>query len=319
MTGARTERPASTARTSAGQMLRQNVVAWYWASRPFTLSASIVPVLVGSALAFKEGRASPGLFVLALVASVLVQVGTNLVDEYADHARPEGREKLLAPYKVIARGLLSGAAVKRGAIASFGAAAVVGLYLVSVTGWPILVTCLASVAVAYLYAGGPRPLGTLGLGQPLVFMFMGPVMVMGTYYVHARALTLDVLLLSVPVACTVTAILATNDLRDMEEDRTAGKTSPVTLFGRQFGRWVCTFLVGIAFLWLLALAGAGRQGLLALLPLLALAQAVKMLRMAWRGQDRPALAVALKQAARLHGWFGLLLAAGVALSRFGTF
>ena len=304
---------------SAWEKIRLHVHAWYWASRPFTLTASVVPVLVGSALAFQEGLASLHLFILVLLGSVLVQVGTNLVDEYTDQARPEGGQKLLAPYKVIALGLLSSGAVRLGALVSFGMATAIGLYLVLVIGWPILAICLASLAVAYLYAAGPRPLGSLALGWPLVFLFMGPVMVLGTYYVHTRALTLEVLWLSMPVAFLVTAILVANDLRDLEEDRVAGKITPVTLLGRPFGRWIWVSLVIAAFAVVVALATVGGQSLLLLLPLLALPQAGKVLQTFLRGEDRATLAMALRESAGLHWWLGLLLAAGVGLARFTSF
>jgi len=289
---------------------------WYRASRPFTLSASIVPVLVGSALAFREGQFSLGLFALVLLASLLVQITANLVDEYSDHARPEGNEKLLAPYKVIALGLLSSRAVKWGAAVCFGTATVIALFLISVAGWPVLAICLAAAAVAYFYSAGPRPLGTIGLGHPLVFLFMGSVMVLGTYYVQTRTFTVGALWFSLPVACTVTAILVANDLRDLEEDNAAGKITPVTLFGRRFGRWEWTLLVVAAFLAVIALAVAGGQLPMALLSLLALPQAVSALRAVWHGQERSELALALRASARLHGLLGLLLAIGVALGRF---
>lgn len=289
---------------------------WYRASRPFTLSASAVPVLVGSSLALQEGRFSPGLFILVLLASVLVQVTTNLVDEYSDHSRPEGKEKLLAPYKVIALGLLSSTAVRRGAAVCFGVAAAIGIFLTIVVGWPILVICLASAAVAYFYSASPRPLGTIGLGQPLVFIFMGPVMVLGAYYVHTQTFTLPALWLSLPVGFTVTAILAANDLRDLEEDRTAGKTTVVTLLGRRFGRWEWTFLVAAAYLGVIIMAVTGLLHPLALVALLTLPWAVATGRAVWREGGRVELALALRMSARLHGYFGLLLAAGVVIGRF---
>ncbi|MDO8491585.1 MAG: 1,4-dihydroxy-2-naphthoate octaprenyltransferase, partial [Dehalococcoidia bacterium] len=236
------------------EQLRRQAVAWYWASRPFTLSASVVPVLVGSALAFRQGKADPFLFVLLLLGSVLVQITANLVDEYADDARPEGKGKLLAPYKVIALGRLSRTAVRRGAMVTFAVATGVGIYLTGVAGWPVLAICLAGAATAYFYAAGPRPLGTLGLGQPLVFIFMGPAMVVGAYFVQARFFNIEALWLSLPVGLAVTAILAANDLRDLEEDRQAGKLTPVTLLGRGFGRGEWMFLVAAAFLSVVALA-----------------------------------------------------------------
>ncbi len=310
--------------TTTGEPLRKTTSGqrpgklrvWWSAARPFTLSAAVAPVLVGSALAFEEGAFNLGLAVLVLAASLLVQVATNLVDEYSDHGRPEGTGKLLAPYKVIALGLLSSAAVKRGALACFAVAGAIGLYLTIVAGWPILALAAASAAVAFFYAGGPRPLGGLALGQPLVFVFMGPVMVLGAYYVQSQAFTLRALWLSLPVACTVTAILAANDLRDLEEDVAAGKRTPVTLFGRLFGRWEWTMLVAGAFLVIAALAALGEIGPLAALSLLALPQAIRASRTVWRGRERPELAKALPATSRLHLHLGVLLAIGVALGRW---
>jgi 1,4-dihydroxy-2-naphthoate octaprenyltransferase len=128
---------------------------WFLAARPFTLPASVVPILVGSALAFRHDEASLLRFVLALLGSLLVQAGVNFVDEYSDHDRPAGAHKHLAPYKVLARGELTPRAVRAGTIVVFGVATLIGIYFIAVAGWVILAVCLASVAVAYFYAGGP--------------------------------------------------------------------------------------------------------------------------------------------------------------------
>lgn len=301
---------------STWERIRWYAGVWYWAARPFTLTASIVPILVGSALAFQEERAVLHLFVLALIASVLVQIGTNLTDEFSDDAIPESRgQKLIAPYKVIALGLLSNKTVKLGAVLSFALATGIGLYIVAVAGWPILFIALASLVVAYLYAGGPKPLGTVGLGNPLVFVFMGPVMVIGAHYVHVREITMDAFLVSVPVACLVTAILVANDLRDLEEDRVAGKTTPVTLFGRPFVRLLFTALVVGAFVAAPVLATIGGLGLWLLLSGVALYPAYGSLRKIWGEESRPSFAVAMRNSARLHWWFGVMFAAGLALGR----
>ena len=286
---------------------------WIRASRPFTLPGAIAPVLVGTALAFSQGKGNFWLFLLVLIASLLIQTATNLVDEYSDHSRPEGKKKLLAPYKVIALGLLSSAAVKRGAMTCFGIATAIGIYLIVHSGWPILVLCVASIAVAYFYSAGTIPLGKMGLGQPLVFVFMGPVMVMGSYFVQTKSFTADSLWLSIPMGCTVTAILAANDLRDFEEDRHGSKRTPITAFGLNFGRWEWAILVLAAYLAVIAMAVLKILPVTSLLSLLALPLALTAFKLMRKGRERPELAPALPATAKFHGLFGLLLAAGIVL------
>ena len=127
----------------------QKARVWYRAIRPFTLSASVVPVVVGNALAWHYGTFRWWLFALTLLGSVLVQSGTNLIDEYADHVHGGSTgQKIQAPYKVIALGLLAPRTVFWGALTCFGVAALIGIYLVLRTGWPLALICLASLAVA---------------------------------------------------------------------------------------------------------------------------------------------------------------------------
>ena len=292
-----------------------SLTSWLWAIRPFTLPASIVPVLVGTALAFRDGYFDGWRFVLTLLGSVLVQVGTNLVDEYTDHEKAGGQGKLLAPYKVIALGLLSPRAVRAGAILSFGLATGIGFSLVLSTHWALLLFCAASLAVAYGYSAGPIPLGDVGLGQPLVFMFMGLLMVIATYYVQTITLTIQALLAALPVACLVTAILVVNDLRDVEEDRQTGKITPVSRFGVRFGLGTFLLLVAGAYLSLLLWVVARPALFPMLLVLLALPQAYSTTRLLWSGETRATLNQALRGSAQLHLQFGVLLALGLVLSR----
>jgi 1,4-dihydroxy-2-naphthoate octaprenyltransferase len=289
--------------------------SWLRAIRPFTLPASIVPVLVGTALAFRDGSFKSWRFALTLLGSMLVQVGTNLVDEYTDHERAGSQGKLLAPYKVIALGLLSPQAVRGGAVLSFGMATVIGFYLVLVTNWALLPFCAASLLVAYGYSAGPMPLGNVGLGQPLVFIFMGLLMVMATYYVQTATLTRQALLAAWPVACLVTAILVVNDLRDIEEDRQTGKITPVSRFGVGFGLGTFLLLVGGAYLSVLIWVLAQPALYPVLLVLLALPQAYSTIRLIRFGETRATLNQALRGSAQLHLHVGVLLALGLVISR----
>jgi 1,4-dihydroxy-2-naphthoate octaprenyltransferase len=295
--------------------MAQPLVSWFWAIRPFTLPASVVPILVGTALAFHDGRFDGRHFVLTLLGSLLVQIGTNLVDEYSDHVKRGSEAKLLAPYKVIALGLLSPKAVRAGAILSFGVATAIGLYLVVAAGWPLLLFCVASLAVAYGYSAGPLPLGNVGLGQPLVFVFMGLLMVMATYYVQTNTLTCQALLAALPVACLVTAILVANDLRDIDEDRQVGKVTPVSRFGRQFGRRTFLLLVVGAHVSVLLWVAARPALFPVLLVLLALPKALTTMRLIKASDSRITLNQALRGSAQLHLQFGVLLALGLVISR----
>ena len=291
-------------------------VSWFWATRPFSLTASITPVLVGSALAATVGAIDWLLYWLALTGSIAIQIGTNLTDEYSDHRKSGGVGKFLAPHKVIQRGLLSERAVGFGMAAAFGYGIAAGLVIVAHVGWPILAVGLASVAAAYLYAGGPKPLGTLGLGEPVVFVFMGPLMVMASYYVQREALTWASFYVSLPVAFIVTAILHVNNLRDISEDLEAGKRSIAAAIGVTPSRWLYAAFLASAYLSIAAVAVAGVVSPWALLGLAPLPWAVGAARALFVAEERGAMNRLLVRSAKLHGWTGIALAAGLYASSF---
>jgi 1,4-dihydroxy-2-naphthoate octaprenyltransferase len=287
----------------------QKAAVWYRAIRPFTLSASVVPVVVGNALAWHYGTFRWWLFVLVLLGSVLVQCGTNLIDEYADHVHGgSAGHKIQAPYKVIALGLLAPRAVFWGALTCFGIATLIGIFLVLRTGWPLALICLASLAVAYGYSAGPWPLGNFGLGEPLVFVFMGPVMVLSSFYVQVQALYWVVFWLSVPVGCLVTAILVVNNLRDRDEDQQSGKVTLVTRWGRRPAIWLYDVLLLVAFSSVVVLVLSGLGAWIWLAPLLSLPRGIAVTKMVQYGTERAILHQALQGTAKLHLQFGLLLA-----------
>ncbi len=286
---------------------------WFVAARPHTLSASVVPVAVGSALAAADGAFGWGLFLLCVVGAVLVQVGANFTDEYADHDATASAHKYLAPHKVIARGLLSHGAVRLGALAVFGAATLIGIWLVWKTGWPLLVVCLVSLAVAYAYSAGPLPLGDYAAGEALVFVIMGPVMVGASYYVQAGDFSWGTLWAALPVGALVSAILVVNNLRDEEEDRRNGRRTLVTVFGAAPVRAAYLGLLLLAFGSPLAAILLGEAGPWLALPWLTLPPALRVALLVSRGRERDTLHRALKSTSALHLLFGLALTAGLLL------
>src|SRR6185503_15872793 len=150
----------------------------------------------------------------ALAGALLIQIATNLANDYFDFVKGADTSARVGPVRVTQAGLLSPDAVKRGMIVALVAALLVGIYLVSVGGWPIVVIGLASLACAVGYTAGPFPLAYLGLGDLFVFVFFGLVAVSGTYYVQALDFSAESFLAGAAVGALSTAILVVNNLRD---------------------------------------------------------------------------------------------------------
>ena len=283
---------------------------WLLAIRVPTLSAAIVPVLVGSALAARAHHFNAPIFTVVLCAAILIQIGTNLTNDLFDFQKGADTGARLGPVRVVQAGLLTQKQVAVGSVLSFGLAILLGLYLVKVGGWPILAIGAAAVVSGIAYTGGPWPLGYHGLGDVFVFIFFGVIAVVGTFYLQAGDVTGAALLASFPVAMLVTAILVVNNLRDVDTDRMAGKRTLAVRLGREATQIQYTVLVlGAYFITsLMWLAGAATAW--AMLPWLTIPLAIGLVRGVWRGQGA-ALNLALRQTAGLHLCFGILLAAGL--------
>ena len=285
---------------------------WVLAARPQTLPAAVAPVVVGSAAAFAAGSFRWLPFLAALVGALLIQIGTNLANDYFDFRKGADTAERLGPVRVTQAGLLAPETVRNGMVVAFGAAALIGVYLIIVGGWPILVIGLLSIAAGVLYTGGPWPLGYNGLGDLFTFIFFGIVAVTATAYLHVGAVPPLAWAASIPVAMLVTAIIVVNNLRDIATDRAAGKRTLAVIIGARATRAEYVFFVIGAFLappifWLGGLAGPW-----VMLAWLAAPLAITPLRTMLTGEGR-ALNPALKGTARLHLAFGLLLALGMAV------
>lgn len=286
--------------------------AWVLAARPKTLAAAAAPVVVGAGLGGFHGifRLLP--VAAALAGALLIQIGTNLANDYYDFVKGTDTEERLGPLRVTQAGLIPPEEVRRGMLLTLGAAFAVGIYLAWVGGIPIVIVGLASLGCAVAYTGGPFPLAYNGLGDLFVFVFFGLVAVGGTYWVQALELPSDALLAGVAMGALNTAILVVNNLRDLETDARAGKHTLSVILGKGGTRIEYALLLGVSAA--VPVLGVARFGwppasLAALVGVLAMGAP---LRTVCRFQDPRQLNPALGQTARGVALYGVLLALGLA-------
>lgn len=282
------------------------------AIRPRTLTAAIAPVLVATAFAAANGIARFGAAAACLLSALLIQVGTNLANDYYDYQKGADNHERVGPQRVTQAGLVPPGTVKRWAFATFGAAAAVGIYLALLGGWPILLVGICSIASGWAYTGGPYPLGYHGLGDLFVMVFFGFVATLGTYWVQAGALPSALWLLAVPVGALATAILVVNNLRDRLTDAKAGKRTLAVRLGAGAAKAEYLLCLLAAFATPVLLAATGRARPWVLLPLAALPLVVPPLKLVL-GAEGPALNPALGGTARVQLAFAFLLALGLLL------
>ncbi len=208
---------------------------WLWAARPKTLGAAVAPVVVGTGMAVEAGVWHPLSAALALTGAVLIQIGVNFHNDYADYVQGADTQDRVGPLRVTQAGLVSPETMRRAAILVFGLAVLAGLYLIVRGGWPILIVGMASIGAALWYTAGRYSLAALGLADLFVFIFFGPVAVGGTYYVQALSLPLEVMVAGAGPGLLSIGILLVNNVRDEAEDRRAGKRTLVVRLGRRFG------------------------------------------------------------------------------------
>jgi 1,4-dihydroxy-2-naphthoate octaprenyltransferase len=221
---------------------------WLEATRPRTLPAAVAPVLVGSALAARDGAFHAAAALLCLGFALLVQIGANFANDYYDFVNGADTAARIGPRRAVASGLIAPEAMRLAMVAVFAAALAVGFGLVARGGPSMLLIGAASVACAVAYTGGPAPLGYLGFGDLLVFVFFGMVAVPTTYFVQTGRAAPGVFLAAVPIGLLAANILLVNNYRDAETDAAAGKRTLVVRWGRGFAR------IQFAVSWAIALA-----------------------------------------------------------------
>jgi len=282
--------------------------AWFLACRPKTLPVSLSPVVVGSAIAWHDTHALLWLPLLAAaLGAAFIQIGTNLFNDVGDFLRGTDTPDRLGPKRATAEGWLTPGAVKAGAWLCFALAFLCGIYLVWHGGWPIVAIGLASLAAGWAYTGGPKPIAYGPLGEFFVFIFFGLVAVGGSYYLQTLNLTPTALLAAALVGIHAAAVITVNNYRDHDGDARNGKNTLAVRLGRPATRWFYTAEMLAPYALLPLLGGLGWP---AVLPLLSLPLALRLIRRFHHEAPGPAFNAILAATAGLQLIFALLLAAG---------
>jgi 1,4-dihydroxy-2-naphthoate octaprenyltransferase len=284
---------------------------WLAGTRPRTLPAAVVPVLIGSGVAAGYGKFSAWRAALALLVALALQVGVNFANDYSDGIRgSDSAERRVGPVRLVGSKLAEPRQVKLAAFGCFLVACAAGLVLAAVTSWWLVLGGALAVLAAWFYTGGSRPYGYRGLGEVAVFVFFGVAAVAGTAYVQMGSLSWLGLAASIPAGLLACALLMVNNLRDIRSDTESGKRTLAVRMGDAHSRAAYLALVLVPFALGAAIAFARP---FALLMLLALPLAAAPIRAVRGGASGPALIATLGQTGRLQLAFGLAFTVGLAI------
>jgi len=288
--------------------------AWKTAARTHTLPAAVVPVVVGSGLAYGEGAFRWDAFLWALIGGLAIQVAANFSNDASDAKRGADSEGRLGPPRMVSLGLITAKQMWTATWLSIGVASISGVALTLIAGPLVLVIGIASVVAMLGYVGGPIPYGYRGFGEVFVFVFFGLVATVGSRYVHDMTAPLAAWLLAIPIGMLVTAILVANNYRDIDTDRAAGKRTLAVILGKERTRLLFAGLVYGAFPLIAVFAVARWTPFETLFAALLFPFAAGPVRIVYAKTGGAALIRALKLTAKLHLWTGVVLAAGAAVS-----
>ena len=284
------------------------VARWVQGARPRTLPAAVIPVIVGT-MAVRPGPILWGRMALAGVVSLGLQIGTNFANDYSDGIRGTD-EVRVGPVRLVGQKLASPSAVRAAAFASFAVAAVAGLLLCSLTTWLLVLPGVAAVAAGWLYTGGPRPYGYLGLGEIFVFAFFGLLATVGSAFVQQHSIPPVAWLAAIPVGLLATAMLEANNLRDIDGDVLSGKRTVAVRLGRDRAGWLFVGSYLGAAVGIVACAAFRSWALLAIIGLLS---AIPSCRLALSSESGRKLLPMLKASGQAQLLTGGLLALGLAV------
>lgn len=287
---------------------------WWRLMRPHTLTASFVPVIIGTAMALYYDSISIALFLAMLLASILIQAATNMFNEYYDYKRGLDTAHSVGIGGTIVRDGVKPSIVLNLALIFYLVALLLGIYICYESSWWIAVAGLVSMAVGYLYSGGPYPIANTPLGELFSGIFMGPVIILITFYIQTGTVTKESLYISFSIALFIGAINLANNIRDLEGDKASGRKTLAILLGRPLAILFLSGLFLLAFSWIIILVAINAVTAWVLLALLSIPKALQAARL-FKGKSRPIeMMPAMKASAQVNTYFGFLLTIGLLIA-----
>ncbi|MFD1425874.1 1,4-dihydroxy-2-naphthoate octaprenyltransferase [Kroppenstedtia sanguinis] len=305
------EHPSAT-----GPVTAKGWQIWWQLLRPHTLTASFVPVLIGTALAMSLTRIDIPLFLAMLIASILIQAATNMFNEYYDYKRGLDHEGSVGIGGAIVRHGVSPNTVMGIALTFCGVSVLLGIYICMESSWWLAAIGSVCIATGYLYTGGPLPIAYTPLGELVSGLFMGMGIILIAFFIQVGTLTLNSLLVSIPIAILVGAIMMANNIRDREGDEKNGRKTLAILLGHQGAVRFLTGMFIVSYLWVLLLVLIGEATPWILLVGLSLPKSIQAIRGFQGKTTNTEMAPSMKFTAQVNTLFGLLLAMGLFLSQW---
>ncbi|KSU64090.1 1,4-dihydroxy-2-naphthoate octaprenyltransferase [[Bacillus] enclensis] len=289
---------------------------WWQLTRPHTLTAAFVPVLLGTVLALQYTDVRISLFLAMLAASLLIQAATNMFNEYYDYKRGLDTEHSVGIGGAIVRNGVKPSTVMTIAFSFYGIALLLGFYIVVNSTWWLAVIGLICMAAGYFYTGGPMPIAYTPLGEIVAGLFMGLIIVLISFYIQTGNISTESILISVPVSILVGLILMANNIRDLDGDKENGRKTVAILLGKKGAIVLLGSMFFLTYAWTAGLVLFGDMSPWLLVSYLSIPKAVKATK-GFIGKTQPLeMMPAMKATAQTNTIFGFLLSIGLLIAYF---
>ncbi|MFD1066492.1 1,4-dihydroxy-2-naphthoate polyprenyltransferase [Oceanobacillus locisalsi] len=293
---------------------REGFHKWWRLMRPHTLTASFVPVFVGTMIAFNEGTINWLLFLAMMIASLLIQAATNMFNEYYDFVRGLDNDQSVGIGGSIVRDGMHPERIRNIALIFYAISIGIGIYICIVSSWWIAIIGLFCMAIGYLYTGGPIPISYTPFGEIFSGVLMGSVIIGITYYIQTSAVTMEMIWISIPVTIFIGCINFANNIRDRDGDKRGGRKTIAVLLGRPNSINLLAFLFIAAFAITIILILIGILPVWSFLTLLSALPAIGVIK-GFKGKTQAIdMMPAMKNTGKTNTIYGLLLGISLLIS-----